>query len=156
MTVDARLLDTAESFRTAMLTTMSSAGSLQSRPMTVAGRDGDTLWFATTLTSDTAEDVAKLGRANVTFQGTLLYLSLSGDAELNQDPDKIRELWTDAWAAWFPKGPSDSQLVLIKLDVVHGSIWDMRGKQGIKAAFDMATAAVSRKLGLDGDSTLAS
>lgn len=156
MTVDARLLDTAESFRTAMLTTMSPEGSIQSRPMTVAGRDGNTLWFATSLTTDAAEDVAKLGLVNVTFQGTLLYLSLSGDAELNQDPDTIRSLWSDAWAAWFPKGVNDSQLVLIKMDVVHGSIWDMRGKQGIKAAFDMATAAVSRKLGLDGDSALAS
>jgi general stress protein 26 len=154
-TIDPRLLDTAETFRTAMLTTLSPEGALQSRPMTLAGRDGNSLWFATTLTNDAAEDVAKLRMANVTFQGTLLYLSVTGDAELSADPQKIKELWNDTWAAWFPNGPTDSQLVLIRVDVTHGDIWDMRGKQGLKAAFDMATSAVSRRLGFDGDAALA-
>ena len=146
MPIPATLLDAAETFHTAMLTTLTPEGVLQARPMTVAAREDDIVWFVTSRTSEVARDIDKLERVNATFQSALQFLSVSGDATLVDDPQTIHELWNDSWAAWFPDGPTDKDIVLVRMQCSSGAHWDLRGADGINAAVRMMTAALSQKV----------
>ena len=53
-----------------------------------------------------------------------LFVSVSGRANLVRDKDKAKELWTPAMKAWFPKGPEDPDLALLKVSVEKAEYWD--------------------------------
>ena len=42
-------------------------------------------------------------------------------------PEKLRELWNPAVEAWFPDGPEDPNVTLLKVDTVSGEYWDSPG-----------------------------
>src|SRR5918912_1162828 len=44
------------------------------------------------------------------------YVSVSGRAQLVRDPAKVKELWGPAYKAWFPKGPDDPELALLRVE----------------------------------------
>ena len=48
-------------------------------------------------------------------------MSLTGDAEVVEDAAKKRELWNSAVEAWFPQGPDDDSVVLLKVDASRRS-----------------------------------
>lgn len=110
----------------AMLTTVREDGSLHSRPMAAQRHefDGD-LWFFTRASSHKVGDVEHDDRVNVTFAEPeeQNYLSLSGRASLVTDRSRIDELWHPALEAWFPDGPGDPDLGLLKVTVEDGEYW---------------------------------
>lgn len=140
------IFETIDGFSSAMLSTVSSAGVIHSRPMTVARREGSTLWFATQLDGQAADEVRAFRHANVSFQGTLVYLSVSGPAEVVVDPLKVQELWKETWSGWFPEGPMESDIALIKLDAASAEIWDLRGARGLKSALRALGSFAIRQL----------
>jgi general stress protein 26 len=114
----------------AMLTTRDAEGLLRSRPMTTqnAAEDhGDSLWF---FASRDGEPVAELQRdptVNVSYadRRTDAYVSVSGEGEIVDDPARVRRLWTKAAEAWFPKGPDDPDLALIRVRIHLADYWDV-------------------------------
>ncbi len=113
----------------AMLTTISSDGALHSRPMVNINEnfDGD-LWFFTSLDDPKVAEIAANPRVNVSFAApsSHQYVSAAGKAELVRDP-KRRELhWTSACESWFPQGPQDPNLGLLKIDVESAAYWDQQ------------------------------
>ena len=44
-----------------------------------------------------------------------------------RDEAKNKELWTMAMKAWFPKGPEDPELGLLKVSVDKAEYWDTPG-----------------------------
>jgi general stress protein 26 len=111
----------------AMLTTVCEDGSLRSRPMSTQQAEFDgTLWFFT------RDDTAKVGeierdrQVNVSYAkpGDQKYVSVSGRATLLRDRAKIKELWNPAHKAWFPDGPDDPHLALLRVDVDKAEYWD--------------------------------
>ncbi|HSC66925.1 MAG TPA: pyridoxamine 5'-phosphate oxidase family protein [Cellvibrio sp.] len=110
-----------------MMTTRSADHNLLSRPMTHQAIDEDgTLWFFTSDDSQVAEDLYRDSAANISFSNPSdnLYVSLSGDAVLIKDAQKAKQLWNPMVKAWFPTGPQDPRLTLIKFSTYSAEYWD--------------------------------
>ncbi len=111
----------------AMLTTVDDDGTLRSRPMARQGDDFDgSLWFFTRATAPKVDEVEKEHQVNVSFSdpNDQLYVSISGRANLVRDRAKAKELWNEPLKAWFPKGPEDPDLALLKVDTEKAEYWD--------------------------------
>ena len=52
------------------------------------------------------------------------YLSVSGTAELVHDKKKMQALWSPWLKPWFPKGPDDPELALLKVGIIAVEYWD--------------------------------
>lgn len=113
-----------------MLTSVHSDGTLRSRPMTLQDSefDGD-LWFFTGRSTTKSDEVREHHQVNVAFAdpGHQKYVSVSGQAELVDDRAKARELWSEAYKLWFPKGVDDPDLTLLKVHVERAEYWDSPG-----------------------------
>jgi general stress protein 26 len=111
----------------AMLTTTNRDGRLCSRPMSTQKRpfDGD-LWFLTDRRTHTAEDIALHPQVNVAYASISdhRYVSVSGPASLVEDREMINDLWHPAYGVWFPVGPSDPNLVLLRIRAEQADYWD--------------------------------
>lgn len=122
------ILRALEQFRSGMLVTMRRDGALHGRPMRVAGHDEDgTVWFVTGAHSGKVDEVEKFEQAAAMFQAPRLYLNLSGEAEVVHDPERLRSLWRESWRIWFPAGPDDPSITLLKLKPQSADLWDTRG-----------------------------
>ena len=69
------------------------------------------------------------------------YLSIAGTAELVDDKDKLDELWSPMYNAYFEKGKEDPRVQLIKV-TPHGAEYWANGN-AITSAVKMAAAAVT-------------
>jgi general stress protein 26 len=102
------------------LTTLGGEGHFHSRPMQLQRHDPDgTLWFATSLDSHKIDDVRRDDRCCVAFLKDSSYVSISGRAELVKDKRLIEAMWKPTWRGWFPDGPGEPELVLLKVVPEH-------------------------------------
>lgn len=110
--------------RIAMLTTLTDEGAFRSRPITTHGArfDGD-LWFLTRIDSAKLDQVRQHHRVGLTYARHNTYVALSGTAQVVVDQGKAEELWDPSYQAWFPGGPSDPDLALIKVTVELAEYW---------------------------------
>ncbi|MEI3867476.1 pyridoxamine 5'-phosphate oxidase family protein [Microbacterium sp. CCNWLW134] len=124
----AKLRELLKKFRFAMVTTRAADGSLQAHPLTVqeAEFDGD-LWFVIARHASAVQHVQADPRVGVSFSSNDAWLSLSGRAEVVTDDAKLRELWNAGVEAWFPNGPEDPEIVLLRFDAEGGEYWDSPG-----------------------------
>jgi len=111
-----------------MLTTVDESNDLHSRPMSLnsdVDENGD-LWFFTSSNSHKAGEIERTPNVNVSFIDTRKqhYVSISGMAELVRDKQKIKELWKPVLKAWFPDGPDQPDVALLKVNVRKAEYWD--------------------------------
>lgn len=137
------LVQVLRDFDSAILVTRTPNGDLRGRPMALAEvkADGD-IYFATSLSNDTVSEIEAEPRVVVTVQGKLKFASVSGHAHVMRDKALIQKLWREGWKLWFPEGPSDPNLCLIKFDAAEGEYWDASGAHGIRFAVRAAKAYV--------------
>ena len=141
-------------FDTAMLVTHDHEGGLRSRPMALADIEDDgTTWFVTAAHTAKTDELQPHAAVNVAFQSGMSFASLTGDAELLKDDAKARKLWQEPWRVWFPDGPEESDLVLIRIQPSVGEYWDQRGAKGLRYVWEAAKAyARGERLGDNDDS----
>lgn len=133
--------DVLEHFDNAMLVTRSSDGTLRGRPMAIARSEADgTLWFFTSVESGKVDEILSDPRCAAVMQGSLRYLSLSGQAELVRDRKRIDDLWQRPYEAWFKQGKDDPDLALIHFVAAEGEYWDSSGAKGLRYVFEVAKA----------------
>ena len=131
--------------RVAMLTTEDESGTLRSRPMVNQQRQFDgTLWFFTRAKSEKSEEIRNNQHVNISYadHDDSVYVSLSGEAEVIQDPQKARELWNTFVQAWFPAGPDDPDLALLRITVEQAEYWDSPSSRMVRL-FTILKAAVT-------------
>ena len=118
--------DLLKTFDTAVLVTHSEPGALRARPMVVAHVDDNCdLWFITDEHSAKVQEIAEDTRVHVIGQnGRNSCVSISGRAFLARNPEKVREFWKTAYRVWFPEGPDDPSIILIRVAVHEGEYWD--------------------------------
>src|SRR5690625_1091977 len=99
---------------TAMLTTITEEG-LVSRPMKTqeVEFDGD-LWFFTKKEANKYEEILHGQDVNVTYAGKS-YVSVRGRAEIVENVDKKKELWSKAYEKFMQTSFDDPNVVLIKV-----------------------------------------
>jgi len=115
--------------RMAMLVTIDDGGMPNSRPMATQGEAFDgTLWFFTDRNSPKVHDVTNNPNVNVVYMKSAdeSYLSLVGTAEVDNDRDRMRALWTPWMKAWFDSA-EDPELCLLRVNVDEGEYWDTPG-----------------------------
>ena len=111
----------------AMVTATDRRYMPSSRPLLTLQFDEDgVLWFFAQSEGSLAQDLETNPRVSVGYcdPGRGLYVSLSGFARFVYDPERILALWDERVLPWFPLGPSDSRLALLRVDVDHGEYWD--------------------------------
>ena len=129
--------------RFAFLTTVMKDGRLASRPMTLqeVEFDGD-LWFFAERDSNPVRHITDSPQVNVGAGSGGSWVSLSGDAVLVDDVAKKRELWNSAVEAWFPQGPDDDSVVLLKVEADSAEYWDSPGGR-LATVFSFVKAKVT-------------
>ncbi len=113
--------------RTAMLSTIDEDGQCIARPMSLqqAEFDGD-LWFFTSKGSRKVDHIKQHSLVGVTFSNDKQssWISITGNAEIVSDNEKITELWNPLLKAWFPEGAGSPDLVLLKVNASGAEYWD--------------------------------
>jgi general stress protein 26 len=124
-------------FNTAMLVTRMGSEQLHARPMSVANVDenGD-IWFTTSIDSGKVSEMLHDRHVAVIMQGRTQYLSISGRAQVFSDVEKAAAVWSEAWRPWFPGGPSDAELVLVKVIPHEAEYWDLSGIKGVRYVYE--------------------
>lgn len=141
----AALWEKIKDVRVAMLTTLNPDGSLHSRPMfTQEEEQEDGLWFYTSRSSAKAREMEGDHDVNLAYAdpGKNLYVSVSGRGQLVNDPVKARQLWNKMNEAFFPDGPDDPDLVLLRVVPTTAEYWDGPSSK-VHQLFDMARVMVT-------------
>jgi general stress protein 26 len=123
-----RVAELIKDFRFAMFTTRNAEDRLVAHPLTVqeAEFDGD-LWFLVSKGATFVIDLRADDRVGVSLSSNDSWVSLSGRAQLVEDRAKIDELWNPMVEAWFPTGPEDPDVGLLKFTAESAEYWDSPG-----------------------------
>lgn len=142
-----KVWDLIKDIRFAMLTTRDIEGRLQSRPMTTQGHrgdDNDYLYFFASRRSEAVADLQRDAVVNIAYAdpGKDSYVSVSGNADVADDPARKKQLWSKFAEAWFPGGPQDPDLALIRIRIDQADYWDVKESKATQL-FKMAKAAMT-------------
>ncbi|ROQ58975.1 general stress protein 26 [Rathayibacter sp. PhB152] len=115
-------------FQFAMLSTIDPGQNIVGHPMTVQESefDGD-LWFIIGLDSSAVEHLRATNKVGVTFSSNDSWVSLAGTATVVDDHAKLEDLWNSRVEAWFPDGPTDPNVGLVKFTAESAEYWDTPG-----------------------------
>ena len=141
----AQLADKISAVRFAMFTTVDQHGHLVSHPMTKQDADEHgALWFYTSTHTDLWEHIAQTPEVNVSFAqpDDSLYVSVSGRAERVVDRERIKSMWNPMVSAWFPHGPDDPHVVLVRVWPHAAEYWDSNDSKMVRL-FQVAKAAIT-------------
>jgi len=142
------LAELIEDFTIAMLTNADASGALVSHPMTPLEMDAEgAIWFFTDSRYTVGEHLTEV---NLSFAkaDTATFVSLAGHAELIRDPERSADLWTSSAKPWFPAGPSDTNLRLLKFVPATAQYWDAPNSKAVRAFAMAASIAASKPMGL--------
>lgn len=123
-----KVIDLIDRARFCMITVAAADGRLVSRPMTPMRTTAHgQVWFLIDRTGEQARQISERPQVNLAISGSSSWLSISGRGEILHDPQQVRELWTAAAQAWFPDGPQDPRLGLLRVQGVSAEYWDVPG-----------------------------
>ena len=111
-----------------MLTTVDENNDLHSRPMSLnseVDQEGN-LWFFTSSDSHKVAELTRTPKCNVSFANPddNRFVSITGKAELVTDKQKIKELWKPELKIWFPEGPDQRDIALLRIGIEKAEYWD--------------------------------
>lgn len=114
-----------------MFTTTAENGELMSRPMSNNREvewDGDSYFFAPTegrLVSQLKADptAATTYRA----QEGWTFVALAGKGSVDDDPELKKRYWLDELEQWFPNGPDDPGVSLVRFEATSARWWTEDG-----------------------------
>jgi general stress protein 26 len=159
-----RVAEKIEGMRVAMLTLRENGASYPavadagageeewiSRPLTPLLMDNaGCIWFFTShrtmqpLLGTTGQN------ANLAFsdEGSATYVSMSGRADLRVDLALQDQLWTAMAKPWFPDGPTDPDLALLKFTPRRADLWNGPNSTLLRMAALAASVVASKPVGL--------
>lgn len=119
------------------------------RPMSTQGVDdnGD-IWFFSDKNSDKNREVQADSRVQLFYSHPPKnsFLVVNGEASVEYDKEKIRELWTVHAKAWFTEGVDDPNISLIRVKVDKAHYWDVKGSKMINFFKYVASIATGKEL----------
>ena len=150
-----KLWELIKDTRFGMLTHRHHDGLLHSHPLTTQNKkldEGATLYFFIPKDGEIARHVATDPSVNVAYADTDAdsYVSVSGQATLQEDAAKKEELFNTMAKSWFPKGAGDPNLGLLAVRIVDAEYWDVDDSkmvQLLKMAKAALTGDVPKNLG---------
>ena len=139
-----KLKTLVEEVKIAMLCS-SQGDHLRSRPMSTAQFDEEgSIWFFTNDHSGKASELVVNHQICLAYSNPSKnsYISISGDARIVNDWQKMKELYNPAINAWFPKGLDDPNLALLKVTPFQAEYWDSSSSKMI-TLFNKAKALLT-------------
>jgi general stress protein 26 len=140
----AKLVELIREIRVALLTTVDRDGRFHTRPVQTLQVEGDgSLWFFTDWSSPKVDELhhdvrVSLGYADPTRN---VYVAVSGSGSLLRDIQKAKQLWSIEQRAYYPEGPEDERLALLRVVIEHAEYWIAPGR--ISYLIAAARAAVT-------------
>jgi general stress protein 26 len=132
--------------RIAMLCT-SHGEHIRSRPMATAQFDEEgNIWFFTDEHSGKTDELSSNHQICLAYSSPSknTYISITGQASVVNDWQKMKELYNPAINAWFPKGLDDPNLALLKVSPYQAEYWDSSSSKMV-TLFQMAKAIITGK-----------
>ena len=133
----------------ALLTTRGVDGHFHTRPMALSKkrRSGEEIYFATWVDTQKVQDLEADPHCSLAFHSTensSTYLSVSGVVEIVRDRKVIHDLWEANWKPWFPKGPDEGDIALLRFVPEHAEYVHPQGGK-LKVLFSTAKALVTKQ-----------
>ncbi len=137
-----KVWELAEKIGFCMLTTQTGA-DLRARPMSAyAEQLENAFYFLTDVASHKDEEVSRYPNVCLAFADSKgqKYVSISGVADVQNDREKIRDLWATPAKAWWDDA-DDPSIRILKVTPSFAEYWDSPGT--VISYIKMAAAAVS-------------
>lgn len=125
-----------------MLTT-ASGSDLRARPMSAHAEEIESaIYFLTDVASHKGDEIARHPNVCLAFADSKgqKYVSISGTAEVQNDREKIHDLWATPAKAWWDN-VDDPSIRVLKITPSSAEYWDSPGT--VISYIKMAAAAVS-------------
>lgn len=122
-----KVFELIKDVQVSMMATYAPEGFIHARPMVARANEADgELWFFTSRGSHTVSELRADPRVLLTYAEPKdqQYVSITGRGAVIDDSRKARELWSEPMRTWFPKGPDDPDLILIRVDAERAQYWD--------------------------------
>ena len=141
-TDSSKVWELADKIGFCMLTTQSGL-DLRARPMSAYIEPNESaFYFLTDVASHKDEEIARQPNVCLAFADSKgqRYVSISGTAEIQNDREKIRDLWATPAKAWWDN-PEDPSIRVLKVTPSSAEYWDSPGT--VISYIKLAAAAVS-------------
>jgi general stress protein 26 len=139
-----RVWDIIEKVGVCMLTTQ-FAGGLRARPLEARpDRDAGLIFFVTDIHSAKEDEIEARPDIGLVFidSSDKAYLSISGRARVMRDAHKIKAAWRKTDAVWWPGGPENPDVCLLKIEPFTAELWDGPAS-AVVTAFEFAKARLT-------------
>jgi general stress protein 26 len=139
--------------RIGLLTTLDQQSQFHTRPIQTLEVEGERrLWFFTDWNSPKTGELCRDVRVSVGYAdpASHVYVAVSGTAQLLRDRDKAEALWSVEQLAYYPEGPADERLALLRIDMLHAEYWIAPGRVSYIIAA-MTAAATGTPAGIIGE-----
>jgi len=120
-------------------------GGLRARPLEARpDRNADVIWFLTDargLKDDEVEADPNICLSFV-YPKEKVYVSITGKAFAGRDLERAKMLWNKEQQVWWPGGPQDPNLLVMKVEPERAEMWDGPASSAV-AAFEFAKARLT-------------
>ncbi|RFM27257.1 pyridoxamine 5'-phosphate oxidase family protein [Deminuibacter soli] len=146
----AKLKELGEKAKSCFFCTRITTGEpFATRPMSVQKVDDQgTCWFLSATDSHKNAEIITDPAVQLLFQGSAHsdFLTLYGKASVNQDKEKIKELWEPILKTWFTEGIDDPRISVIQFVPETGYYWDTKHGEFVAFAKQVAGAVMGKTL----------
>lgn len=110
--------------------------------------DSGNLWFLSADDSHKNQELANDSGVQLFFQGSAHsdFLTVSGEATITRDKEKIEELWEPIVKTWFTEGVDDPRITAIKFAPKSGFYWDTKHGTAVAGVKMLIGAAIGKTL----------
>jgi general stress protein 26 len=139
-----KLAELIGDIQTALLTTVDRDGRFHTRPVQTLQVDADrALWFFTDWSSPKVDELQHDVRVSLGYADSAknMYAAVIGTGCLFRDIQKAKQLWSIEQLAYYPKGPEDERLALLRVLIERAEYWIAPGR--ISYIVSAVTAAVT-------------
>lgn len=143
-----KLADLIKDIRVALFTTFDAkTGKPHARPMYTQKLDADTftgtLWFLSDLHSGKVDELNANPAVLLSYAdpGKNRFVVVTGTGDAERNPEKAKELWNVHAKGWWPGGPDDPDLGIIRVDVQSAEYWD--GPSQLSYLFSLVKAVAT-------------
>jgi general stress protein 26 len=139
-----RVWEVIEKAGICMMVTHFAAG-LRARPVEARpDRDNEVIWFLTDARGLKDDEIEANPNVCLTFvyPKEKVYLSVTGKALVRRDPERAEALWNAEQQVWWPGGPEDPNLLVMRVEPERAEMWDGPASSAV-AAFEFAKARLS-------------
>jgi general stress protein 26 len=129
-----------------MMATRFESG-LRARPLEARpDRDENVIWFLTDRRGLKDDEIEVHSDVCLVFfyPKEKVYLSISGRAFVRKDASQAKRLWNEEQQVWWPGGPNDPNLLVIRLEPALAEMWDGPASSAV-ATYEFAKARMTGK-----------